>query len=189
MHIVQFNHQSTKCYIIESKDGLLLFDVGWPDRFSEFRDSIKANGFNFKDIKYFMVSHFHIDHAGLAGQLLENGLMFVVFENQVKYIDEMEQLIARNYSKYCMINKNKISLMKIDQSRNWLKSIGVNGEVIQVFGHQDQSVVLILDTGEALIGDLPVIEEYDELVKIDWKNIKSMNAKLILPAHANDFEL
>ncbi|MBP9872222.1 MAG: hypothetical protein KBC53_12155 [Nitrosomonas sp.] len=167
----------------------MAFDVGWPDTFAEYRTAVKQAGLDFKMIKHFMVSHFHLDHAGLAGMLMKNGLSFYVFENQVSQIAEMEELIKKKYVNYCEIAKDKIKTLKLAESRNWLRSIGVEGEVVQVFGHGNESVVLLLDSGEALIGDLPVFEDYDDLVKMDWLKLKSMKVRKIFPAHAAGFEV
>jgi len=182
-------YKSTKYYLIETIKGLLAFDVGWPDTFAEYRTAVKQAGLDFKMIKHIMVSHFHLDHAGLAGMLMANGLSFYVFENQVGQIEEMEELIKKKYVNYCEIAKDKIKTLKLAESRNWLRSIGVDGEVVQTFGHGSDSVALLLDSGEALIGDLPVFEDYDELVRKDWLKLKSMKAKKVLPAHAAGFEL
>jgi hypothetical protein len=101
----------------------------------------------------------------------------------------MEELIKKKYVNYCEIAKDKIKTLKLAESRNWLRSIGVEGEVVQVFGHGNESVVLLLDSGEALIGDLPVFEDYDDLVKMDWLKLKSMKVRKIFPAHAAGFEV
>ncbi len=98
--------KSTKCYLIESSEGYLLFDSGWPGEYRELKDNMKAQGLNLKDVKSFVVSHFHLDHAGLAGVLIQNGVKFIVFENQVTHIDEMEALIRRGKYRYRAIDKS-----------------------------------------------------------------------------------
>ena len=108
----------------------------------------------------------------------------IVFDNQVKYIDEMEALIIKKGYPYRKIDRKTIKSRAIAESRRCLRTIGIEGEVIQTFGHGDQGIALLLDTGEALIGDLPTEYEYDESVKADWDNLYSKGAKYIYPAHA-----
>lgn len=187
MSIVSLRYKSTNYYLVKAADGYLAFDVGWPGTFAEYRDAVKQAGVNFKEIQYFVVSHFHIDHAGLAGMLLKNGLQFFVFENQVDQIAEMEELITRKNYAYTAIDKEKLKVIKLENSRKWLNSLGILGEVVQVFGHGDQSVVLCLDSGEVLIGDLPVMEDYDELTKKDWAKLKTLNVKKVFPAHRSPY--
>jgi glyoxylase-like metal-dependent hydrolase (beta-lactamase superfamily II) len=181
--------KSTNCFVIEAAGGYLLFDTGWVNEYGDFRDNLKGANISPKDIKWFVVSHFHVDHAGLAGLLINNGKEFVVFENQREHIDEMEEFIAAKNYVYTKIDRGKILHKKLNASRDWLGAIGIGGEIIQVFGHGDQSVALLLDTGEAFTGDLPPIYEYDELVKRDWDTIVAKNAKYIYPAHWPGMEI
>jgi glyoxylase-like metal-dependent hydrolase (beta-lactamase superfamily II) len=189
MNVYTVKCKSTNCYLIEASEGYLLFDAGWVNEYGNFRNSLKENNISTKEIKWFIVSHFHIDHAGLAGMLLNNGKEFIVFENQIEQINEMEEFIGRKKYSYTRIDKGKIIWKKINESRDWLKIIGIDGEIIQIFGHGDQSVALILDNRKAFIGDLPVIYEYDELVKNDWDKIISKGVKYIYPAHSESMEI
>jgi len=179
----------TKCYLIESSEGYLLFDTGWPGQYRLFKDVARESGIRLKDVKTFVVSHFHPDHAGLAGVFVANGIQFMVFENQLNRIDEMEDLIRRKGYPYTAIDKTRIQIMHPQHSRSWLKSIGIEGEIIQTFSHGDQNIALLLDSGEAFIGDLPPLEEYSNLARSDWGLLRSLNARHIFPAHAANFEL
>jgi len=124
----------------------------------------------------------------LGGILSSNGKGFVVFDNQLKSLTEMEDFIERRGYSYKKIDIDKIQTMRIDQSRDWLESLSIDGEIIQIHGHGDQSIVLLLDTGEAFIGDLPPINAYDEIVSSDWSRLLQKGAKYIFPAHAEYFE-
>ena len=179
----------TKCYLIKASDGFLLFDASWPGQYRLFKDTVKALGIRLKEIRAFVVSHFHPDHAGLAGMFAANGIPFIVFENQVEYIDEMEALIRRKGYPYTAIDKSRIDVTRLSDSRAWLKSMDIEGQIIQTFSHGDQNIALLLDSGEAFIGDMPVLEEYSELARSDWKRIRSLKARSIYPAHAEHFEL
>ena len=180
--------KNVKCYLIESNNGYLLFDAGWPHQYSLFKDSVKTLGVSVKDITTFIVSHFHIDHAGLGGILSSNGEEFIVFENQRKSLTEMEDFIERKGYYYKRIGVDTIRIMGVDESRDWLKSLAIDGEIIPIYGHGDQSIVLLLDTGEAFIGDLPPEYTYDEIVRSDWNRLLQKGARYIFPAHAEYFE-
>ncbi len=179
----------TKCYLIQASGGYLLFDAGWPGQYRFFKDVAKAAGIRMKDVTAFVVSHFHADHAGLAGMFVANGIRFVVFENQVNQIDEMENLIRRKGYPYKAIDKTRMHVMRLQQSRAWLKSMEIEGEVIQTFSHGDQCITLLLDSGEAFIGDLPPMQDYSELAQSDWTLLRSRKARYIFPPHAENFEL
>lgn len=189
MEIRTVDCKNVKCYLVKSATGYLMFDAGWPHQYTLWKDSVRSLGIGVKEISHIIVSHFHIDHAGLAGLLVSNGKDFTVFENQVKYIDEMETFIAKNGYPYRRIDRKMIKTCSFAASRDWLSSIGIEGEVVQTFGHGDQGIALLLDSGEALIGDLPAEYEYDNLVKADWDNLKEKGAKYIYPAHAEFREI
>lgn len=180
--------KNVKCYLIASNNGYLLFDTGWPHQYGLFKDKVKALGIRVKEITTFIVSHFHIDHAGLAGILTANGKDFIVFENQQRSLVEMEDFIERRGYSYKKIDVDGIQIKSVDESRDWLKTLSIDGEIIQIFGHGDQSIVLLLDTGEAFIGDLPPEYNYDETVGSDWNLLLQKGAERIFPAHAGYFE-
>ena len=187
--ILTVDCKNVKCYLIGSNNGYLMFDAGWPHQYSLFKDRVRELGISVKEITTIIVSHFHIDHAGLAGILTANGKEFVVFENQQKSLTEMETFIERRGYSYRKIDIDAIQIKGVDESRAWLKSLSIDGEIIQIYGHGDQSVVLLLDTGEAFIGDLPVEYLYDEIVASDWNILLQKGAKRIFPAHAAYFEI
>ncbi|HOE34941.1 MAG TPA: MBL fold metallo-hydrolase [Anaerolineaceae bacterium] len=190
--IIKVRYQSTNCYFIPADGGLLAFDAGWPGTYRAYKDELRAQGWSVKDIRWLMVSHFHPDHAGLAGVLLENGLEFVVFHEQLGAIAEMESLIARKAMPYHAINLAKISLIKITASREWLARIGIRGEVLQTNGHSADSVSLLLDSGEAFVGDLvpeSMLVEDDLISKASWVLLRQKGARIVYPAHAEAFVL
>lgn len=192
MAVGRIRYKSTNCYFLDTGNGLLAFDAGWPNTYREYKNGLKEQGQSVKNIKWLLVSHFHIDHAGLAGVLVDNGVKFIVFPNQAQAIEEMEALIARKNMIYQKIDQSKIQILEIERSREWLAGIGVCGEVLHTNGHGEQSISLVLDTGEALIGDLApenMIEDDDSKSKNSWTMLRAKGARHIKPAHANEFML
>jgi glyoxylase-like metal-dependent hydrolase (beta-lactamase superfamily II) len=190
MDILEISYKSTKYYFIKTIKGLLAFDTGWPDTYRKYKELLKEKGYNIKDIKWVIVSHFHIDHAGLAGMFLEKGIEFIVFKNQIEEIKIMEKLIKRKKMQYQDIDINKIKLMEICESRDWLNSIGIKGEVLITDCHSKDSISLILDNGVVFTGDLPpesFIMETDKKCMKNWKILKEKGAKNIKPAHGKEY--
>jgi len=193
MNIIKIRHKSTYCYCINSNSGLLAFDALWPDSYKAYKDGLREYGQNVKNIRWLIVSHFHIDHAGLAGILGRNGVQFIVFTNQLAAISDMEKLIERKEIPYQRIDQSKIILKEVTQSRQWLREIGVMGEILHTNGHSEDSISLILDTGEAFFGDLVpaegMIGEDDWKSKNSWKLLKDKGVRYIKPAHAEEYAL
>jgi glyoxylase-like metal-dependent hydrolase (beta-lactamase superfamily II) len=85
---------------------------------------------------------------------IPKGIECFVFENQIAAIDEMERTILKNYKTYPRIKKEQLTSVKTVESRKLLKAIGIAGEVIITTGHSPDSISVILDSKEALVGDL-----------------------------------
>lgn len=72
-----------------------------------------------------------------------------------------------------------------------MRSIGIDGEIIQTPSHSEDSVSVILDCGDCFVGDLEPNEylegyvDYPQLQK-DWNLILSKDPRRILYAHANE---
>jgi len=66
MNIINLGYRSTHYYALEIKDGFLLVDCGWPGMMGEFASVAKRKGVDLGEIKFILVTHYHMDHAGLA---------------------------------------------------------------------------------------------------------------------------
>lgn len=60
-----------RCYLIDTKDGLILIDTAIPESLYLLVDSIYKLGFKLTDIKKILLSHAHFDHTGAAHAMKE----------------------------------------------------------------------------------------------------------------------
>ncbi len=58
------------CYLVETEDGLALFDCGPASALTALRAGVEARGHEPGDIRHLLLSHIHFDHAGAAGALV-----------------------------------------------------------------------------------------------------------------------
>ena len=192
--MVSCTYQHTHYYLLPTADGknLLAFDAGYPCSLHEYARTMKGIGYRFDQIRWAMVSHFHLDHAGLIRDFQDASIQCLLFENQGGGIEDMERIIKRSYKDYKPILKDGFLPLKTSDSRVFLASIGIGGEVIQTAGHSDDSVSLVTDAHEVFIGDLyPVSQIMPDDVKSQnsWARIMEMGGKFIYPSHAEQFEL
>jgi endoribonuclease LACTB2 len=193
MKYIRYRH--TNCFFIESGSGALLaFDAGWPCTLGEYRRSMKAIGLRFDGIRWAIVSHMHMDHAGLLGEFLSSGIECFAFERQREAVDEMERAILKNreYEGYTRIDQGRLKDAAIAEFAEVLRANGIPGEVVATRGHSPDSLSLLTDSGEALIGDLPPpdqIMEDDRASNESWALIREKGIKRIFPSHAEIFEL
>ncbi len=188
-----FRYHNTNCFFIENDNNeLLAIDVGWPCTFYEYARLVKSIGLKFKQIKWAVVTHFHMDHAGLLSEFIDQGIKCIIFENQEDAIDEMEKTIYKNYGDYKSINRQELIHWDTINSKASFESIGIKGCVVITNGHSKDSISFITNSYEAIIGDLYPLEYVmgDDFKSIESYNIlRSKNVKYILPSHAQFFEL
>jgi glyoxylase-like metal-dependent hydrolase (beta-lactamase superfamily II) len=192
MDFLTLRYRSVNCYLFDVPGGLFAFDAGWPGSLREYRDALKGLGRRLEEIRIFAVSHFHIDHAGLAGEWQSRGAAFISFPEQIGAIGEMEELIARKGYPYLPIDRSSIEILDPENSRVRLASIEFQGEFLKTDGHGGQSVTLLADSGDAFCGDLPppaMIGDYDGKSRLDWERLKAKGARRAHPAHGEGFAL
>jgi glyoxylase-like metal-dependent hydrolase (beta-lactamase superfamily II) len=185
MNIINVGYDSTNYYLIEFKSGKLLVDCGWPGTLPRFQAELKRKGIAFKEIKYLLVTHFHPDHAGLVQELKNQGIKFILLECQVNHIAQLTELFKSKDYPYIEIQQTDSLILKIEDSRKFLASLGLSGEILHTPGHSDDSVTLILDEGYAFSGDLhPSFMDIDDpTIRASWAKIRQHKITRIFPGH------
>src|SRR5574341_2366690 len=83
MNIVNVGYDSANYYVIADTRPKLLVDVGWPGTRPKLQHQCRRVGIPFEDIKHFLVTHYHPDHAGLAQELQRTGAKLILMDNQM----------------------------------------------------------------------------------------------------------
>src|SRR6266498_263866 len=154
MNIVNVGYASTNYYAVDIKTGKLLVDCGWPGTLLQFTKVLQRKGIALNEFKYLLVTHFHPDHAGLVQELKNQGAKLILLECQVDFVGPFAEYFKGKSLPYVEIQRNDNLILKLEDSRKFLASIGLSGEMIHTPGHSDDSVTLILDEGFAFTGDL-----------------------------------
>ncbi len=186
MNIVNVGYHSTSYYALDLTTGKLLIDCGWPGTFLQFAAELKRKGILPSEIKYLLVTHFHMDHAGLAQELKNQGAKLILLESQVGFPTALNDFMKRRSESYVEISEYGNLILKFAESRQFLASLGIAGEILSTPGHSEDSITLILDEGIAFTGDLPpriLVSEEDQVTKESWDKIYQHKVTRILPAH------
>ncbi len=187
MNILNVGYKSTNYWLVGPEAARLLVDVGWPGTLQKFLHELKRVDVPLKNIKYMLATHYHPDHAGLVGELLDSGVKLVILDTQLAGIRLLEQIVKPR-DHFHTINPAGAIQLTSATSRAWLKGAGIAGEILSTPGHSDDSVTLILDSGEAFTGDLtvPGFAAEDKLTQVEasWAKIRGHGAKLVYPAHS-----
>lgn len=190
--VTRLKYGNTNTFFIRGTGGNFLIDTDYAGSLSSFYKEIKKHGIGLSDITYVLATHFHPDHIGLVSELMERGVKLLLLDTQVEYIHYADEIFSRDKRlQYLPINKDKAFLVKCDESRAFLRSMGIAGEIISTPSHSNDSISLILDDGTCFVGDLEPIDyldAYDDNVglKEDWELVMSYNPTKIFYAHANE---
>ncbi len=186
MNIINLGYRSTHYYALEIKGGFLLVDCGWPGMMGEFASVAKRKGVDLRQIKFILVTHYHMDHAGLAQELKNLGAKLIVMESQVGYPKSLADFLRPKNLGYTEIIEDTNLALEFPESRAFLAELGLAGEIIPTPGHSADHVTLILDEGYAFTGDLPprflVADEQTEL-KASWDRIYQHKITRLYPSH------
>jgi endoribonuclease LACTB2 len=186
MNIVNVGYDSTNYYVLADTRPRLLVDVGWPGTLPKLQHQCRRTGIQLPEIKYFLCTHYHPDHAGLAQELKRTGIQLIIMDTQVAFVPVLKTYM-KPQNNYLDIDLNDNVRVNIDDSRAFLAQIGLHGEIISTPGHSEDSVTLILDEGSAFTGDLPhpmlMTDEAINPTREGWAKIRAFGVKTIYPGH------
>lgn len=184
----ELKYGNTRTYLVEGDRGNLLVDTDWAGTLPQFFKAIKALSVQVEDISYLLITHYHPDHMGLAQDLMELGIQLVVMDVQRDFIHQSDPIFKKEGNKdFKPIHDEEIFLLSCVNSRSFLADLGIAGEIVHTPGHSEDSVSLVLDSGQAIVGDLYPLDQvplYDDPVLTEsWNNLLSRRLKTVYYAH------
>ena len=189
---VKLKYGNTNTFLIRGNCGSLLVDTDYAGTLPAFYRAIKVQGINVYDIDYVMATHYHPDHMGLIEELTKQGVKLLLLDIQKPHIHFSDGIFARDRRlAYEPFSAEEAVCIAASESRDFLNSLGVSGEIISTPSHSEDSVSLLLDGGECFVGDLEPFEYLEgytdnEQLKNDWALVMSYKPKAIYYAHANE---
>ena len=177
---------NTNCYYIKGNNGSILIDTDWAGTLPLFYKKIKE--LNIKNIDYLLITHYHPDHMGIAQEIIENmDVKLLVIDVQKDYIHCSDKIFEKDKNMdFKPINTEPV-IISCEESRNFLKQLGIDGEIIHTPGHSDDSISIVLDEGIAFVGDLYDLNSIsafnDEKINNSWKNILNHNISKVCYGH------
>lgn len=190
--INRLKYGNTNTFFIRGTKGNLLVDTDYAGTLPLFYKEIKKNNIKLSDITYVLATHYHPDHIGLVSELMKKGIKLLLVNTQLKYVHFSDEIFNRDKRiKYTPINENEVVIVSCEESRAFLRNLGIDGEILSTPSHSNDSISLILDDGSCFVGDLEPMEYLDAYnentkAKDDWKLVISHNPRMIFYAHANE---
>ena len=120
-------------YLIPHSEGAVLVESGPGSTIDELKSGIEKHGLTVSDITHVLLTHIHLDHAGAAGWLAQQGAQICVHPVGAPHILNPEKLIA-----------SATRIYKEDMGRLW-------GEFLAV---PEDKLIVAEDGQEITVGDL-----------------------------------
>ena len=193
--VIKLKYGNTNTFFVLGELGNILIDTDYAGTLPAFYKAIKAHGIKTGDIDYILATHYHPDHIGLISELMDQGVKLLIVDSQTPHIHFADEIFSRDKRlNYKPISIDTAIVIRSNESRDFLNGLGINGEIIATPSHSEDSVSLILDSGECFVGDLEPLEYlagYEENVKLkhDWEQIMLHSQKTIYYAHVNEKQM
>lgn len=153
-----------KAFLIKGEKYILV-DTGIPKSFETIKRFMIDNGINPKDISLVIITHNHLDHTGSIGKVKElTGAPVLIHAGEDFYLSkgttspiQMNSLLPKllmMFMKNPEIGPFKADIIVKDTDIIDLKPYGAAGKIIYTPGHTEGSISILLDNGQAIVGDL-----------------------------------
>jgi len=184
----RLTYGNTNTFFIDGDGGGLLVDTGYAGTLPAFWKALKQNGLRVKDIAYVMATHYHPDHMGLIGELMKRGAKLLLPDVQRDFVHFSDDIFARDGISVTPVDETEAAVISCGDSRGFLRAMGISGEIIHTPSHSEDSVCLVLDSGDCFAGDLEPQEHiglYDgnDGLRRDWDRLLSLRPRRIWYAH------
>ncbi len=191
-----------------------MVDSGPPGKKDLFLKYLKKASVNPRDIKLLIFTHGHWDHIGSAGALKDaTAARTAIHEREKDWLEKALKPLppgttlhgrifikmTRKFMHRVDFPPVKADIVLKDEPFS-LEQFGVPGKVVSTPGHSPGSVSVVLETGEAFVGDLamsafpmrlkpglPIFAEDMQMVRDSWKKLLNMGVSVVYPAHGRPF--
>jgi glyoxylase-like metal-dependent hydrolase (beta-lactamase superfamily II) len=189
MKIHELKYSKPNTYLIEGDNGRILFDTGWAGTFPAFCACMGEIDIPVQGIDYILISHFHPDHMGIAQEIADTGPVIVILDVQKDFMHSSDEVFAKEGNRaFKSIVDEKVRYHTIRDSREFLREVGVEGEILHTPGHSDDSISLCLDDGTFFVGDLNPLYELElhrgTQIEESWNRLLALNPSVLYYGHA-----
>jgi hydroxyacylglutathione hydrolase len=204
-----------QCYVVKDQ-GVILIDAGAHNKEKQFKKGLAKIGVQPEEIQMVLMTHGHFDHIGGAREIKAiTGAKIAIHVSEKEWLEKGLKPMPPGVSAWgrfmCQAITIFLPLVKIPAAEVdivlgnedlSLAQYGIAGKAIHTPGHSPGSISVLLESGEAFVGDmamnalplrwgpgLPIFAEDMTTLKNSWQKLLDRGAKTIYPAHGNPFSV
>jgi hydroxyacylglutathione hydrolase len=214
--IIPLKMKITNCYLIRGSDGFLMVDAGPPKSSGIFIKAMKERSIDPHDIKMIFITHGHWDHRGSLKDIQElTGARIAINHREAAWLEDNKEPFPGGigvWGKFLVVfiplmapsirsNLKPVSAdIRLEDEGLALENYGISGRLLHTPGHTGGSMSLLLESGEAFVGDLAmsgfpritgpgpfVLGEDIHAMKRSWQILLDAGAVKIYPGHGKPF--
>ena len=191
----------------------VLIDAGVPGQIERLTRGLTISNTQLHEIDLLLLTHGHFDHVGLASEIVErSGAQTAIHAREKSWVESgipptppgvtpwgRFLMSLMKLAPKMSVPATKIDIVLGDDDFS-LEAYGVPARVIYTPGHTMGSMSVLMESGEAIVGDLamntrllrlspgmPVFADDVSLIKPSWKKLLDLGARTIYPAHGRSF--
>ena len=200
-------------YIIKDQ-GTIMIDGGAPNQAKAFSKALGKISIKPEEVQLIVLTHGHWDHVGSAREIKEiTGAQIAMHQREKHWLESSLKTmppgatlwghifggIVKVFLPLIHIPAADVDVVLGDEEVS-LAEYGIPGKVVYTPGHSSGSVSVLLETGDAFVGDmamnkfplrlspgLPIFAEDWQQLMESWKLLLDQGAKTIYPSHGEPF--